>query len=67
MVCFGELFIDFVFIVGGFLLVDVLVFKKVFGGVFVNVVVGIVRFGGNVVFVGKVLLNCFINCGGCGN
>lgn len=57
VVCFGEFFIDFVFMVGGVLFVDVLVFKKVLGGVFVNVVCGIVKFGGNFVFVGKV---CYV-------
>lgn len=54
IVFFGEFFIDFVLIVVGVLLVDVLVFKKVFGGVFVNVVVGVSRFGGCLVFIGKV-------------
>lgn len=54
IVMFGEFLVDFVFIVVGFFFFDVLVFKKVFGGVFVNVVVGVCRLGGIVVFIGKV-------------
>lgn len=54
IVVYGEFLIDFVLIVVGVFLVEVLVFKKVFGGVFVNVVVCVSWFGGNVVFIGKV-------------
>lgn len=61
MVCFGEFFFEFVLIVREILIDDVLIFEKVFGGVFVNVVFGIVKFWRNVVFVDKVLLNYLID------
>lgn len=67
VVCFGELLIDFVPTVGGLSLADAPAFKKAPGGAPANVAVGIARLGGNAAFVGKVLLNCLTNCGGCGN
>ncbi|KAH7854086.1 hypothetical protein Vadar_009949 [Vaccinium darrowii] len=54
VVCFGEMLIDFVPIVGGVSLAEAPAFKKAPGGAPANVAVGIARLGGSSAFIGKV-------------
>ncbi|CAK9161016.1 unnamed protein product [Ilex paraguariensis] len=54
VVCFGEMLIDFVPIVGGVSLAEAPAFKKAPGGAPANVAVGISRLGGSSAFIGKV-------------
>lgn len=54
VVCFGEMLIDFVPIVGGVSLAEAPAFKKAPGGAPANVAVGISKLGGSSAFIGKV-------------
>ncbi|KAG5007281.1 hypothetical protein JHK85_025823 [Glycine max] len=54
VVCFGEMLIDFVPMVGGVSLAEAPAFKKAPGGAPANVAVGISRLGSSSAFIGKV-------------
>ncbi|MCO5602589.1 hypothetical protein L7F22_056723 [Adiantum nelumboides] len=59
VVCFGEMLIDLVLTLSGYLLVDAPSFKKAPGGAPANVAVAIFRLGGHSGFIGKVGDNKF--------
>ncbi|KAG4980224.1 hypothetical protein JHK82_033460 [Glycine max] len=54
VVCFGEMLIDFVPLVGGVSLAEAPAFKKAPGGAPTNVAIGISRLGSSSPFIGKV-------------